>query len=96
MCAFLLRYGINISKTTIHKYINKDLKLSAVIMHKRPCYTVAKKHQIFDDLLNQNFTVDKKNKVWCTGFTYIRQSNGKLRYNCSIIDLHDSTAMAVQ
>ena len=41
------------------------------------------KEKIFDNLLNQNFTVDCKNKVWCTDFTYMRQPNGKFRYNGS-------------
>ena len=52
------------------------------------------KNKIFDNLLNQNFTVDCKNKVWCTDFTYMRQPNGKFRYNCSIIDLYDRLAIA--
>lgn len=35
MRIFLSRYGIDLSKTTIHKYMNKSLHLSAVIMRKR-------------------------------------------------------------
>ena len=52
------------------------------------------KEKIFDNLLSQNFIVDCKNKVWCTDFTYMRQPNGKFRYNCSIIDLFDRSAVA--
>ena len=36
----------------------------------------------------------KKNKVWCTDFTYMRQPNGKFRYNCTIIDLYDRAVVA--
>lgn len=71
MRIFLLRYGIDLSKTTIHKYMNKTLHLSAIIMRKRPVYSTGKKHKIFDNLLKQNFTVNEKNKVWCTDFTYM-------------------------
>ena len=65
-------------------------------MHSKPGYKykAGKKNKIFDNLLNQNFTVDCKNKVWCTDFTYMRQLNGKSRYNCSIIDLYDRSAVA--
>ena len=89
MKIFLQRYGIYLSTTTIHKYMNKDLNLAAIIMRKKPDYKSCKKHKIFDNLLKQNFTVNEKNKIWCTDFTYMRQPNGKFRYNCTIIDLFD-------
>ena len=78
----------------MHKYMNKELNLCAVIMHSKPGYKTGKKNKIFDNLLNQNFTIACKNKVWCTDFTYMRQPNGKFRYNCSIIDLYDRSAVA--
>lgn len=93
MRIFIKRYGYEVSNTTMHKYMNKKLNLCAVIMHSKPGYKTGKKHKIFDNLLNQNFTVDCKNKVWCTDFTYMRQPNGKFRYNCSIIDLFDRSAV---
>lgn len=94
MRIFLSRYGIHLSKTTIHKYMNKDLNLAAVIMCKKPGYKTCKKHKIFDNLLNPNFFVKEKNKVWCTDFTYMRQHNGRTRYNCTIIDLYDRSVIA--
>ena len=94
MRIFIKRYGYEVSNTTMHKYMNKELKLCAVIMHSKPGYKAGKKNKVFDNLLNQNFTVDRKNKVWCTDFTYMRQPNGKFRYNCSIIDLYDRSAVA--
>ncbi len=87
MKIFLQRYGIYLSTTTIHKYMNKDLNLSAIVMRKKPGYKSCKKHKIFDNLLKQKFNVDEKNKIWCTDFTYMRQPNGKFRYNCTIMDL---------
>ena len=47
----------------MHKYMNKGLNLCAVIMYSKPGYKTGKKNKIFDNLLNQNFTVDCKNKV---------------------------------
>lgn len=94
MRIFLSRYGIHLSKTTIHKYMNKTLRLAAGIMGKKSSCPAGKKHKLFDNLLNQNFTVNEKNKVWCTDFTYMRQPNGKFRYNCTIIDLYDRYAVA--
>lgn len=94
MRIFIKRYGYEVSNTTMHKYMNKELNLCAVIMHSKPGYKAGKKNKIFDNLLNENFTVNCKNKVWCTDFTYMRQPNGKFRYNCSIIDLYDRSAVA--
>lgn len=94
MRIFIKWYGYEVSNTTMHKYMTKELNLCAIIMHSKPGYKAGKKNKIFDNLLNQNFTVYRKNKVWCTDFTYMRQPNGKFRYNCSIIDLYDRSAVA--
>ena len=74
--------------------MNKDLNLSAIVMRKKPGYKSCKKHKIFDNLLKQKFNVDEKNKIWCTDFTYMRQPNGNFRYNCTIMDLFDRSAIA--
>lgn len=94
MKIFLARKGINLSKTTVHRYMNQELKLHAVTMRKKPTYVRGEKNKIFPNVLKQNFTADAKNKIWCTDFTYIRLSNGKMRYNCTIIDLYDRCAVA--
>lgn len=60
MRVFIKRYGYETSNTTMHKYMNKELNLCAVIMRSKPGYKAGKKHKIFDNLLNQNFTVDRK------------------------------------
>ena len=60
MRIFIKRYGYDISNTTMHKYMNKELRLCAVIMHSKIGCKAGKKHKIFDNLLNQNFTVDCK------------------------------------
>ena len=75
----------------MHKFLN----LTAVIMRKRHGHTTSKKHKIFSNLLNQNFTVNEKNTVWCTDFTYMREPGGKFRYNCTIIDLIANSTLSV-
>lgn len=39
-------------------------------------------------------SIQKKNRIWCTDFIYIRLGNGRMRYNCSIIDLYDRTVVS--
>ena len=94
MRIFLMRRGICLSKTTVHKYMNKDLCLHAIVMRKKPRYVRGAKNKIFTNLLKQDFRAESKNKIWCTDFTYIRLANGKMRYNCSILDVYDRSIVA--
>lgn len=63
MGIFLLRKGIRLSKTTVHKYRNKDLCLHAIVMGKRPKYVRGAKNKIFTNLLKQDFRTAAKNKI---------------------------------
>ena len=94
MKVFLARRGINLSKTTVHKYMNSELKLYSICRRKKPGYRTGHPHKIFQNLLNQDFTVAKPNSVWCTDFTYLYLTNGTLRFNCTIIDLYDRSVVA--
>lgn len=94
MRIFLARKGIFLSKTTVHKYMNKDLGLSCICRRKRPGYKKGYIHKVFPNLLEQNFSIDEKNKVWCADFTYLKLVNGLSRYNCSIIDLYDRSIVS--
>ena len=89
-----MRRRICLSKTTVHKYMNKDLCLHAIVMRKKPRYVRGAKNKIFDNLLKQDSRAEAKNKIWCTDFTYIRLTNGRLRYNCSILDFFDRSIVA--
>lgn len=86
--------GIIISKTTCHKYMNKELELRSVTRRHKPGYRKGTAHKVFENLLNQNFTVNYPDKIWCTDFTYIPLKNGSMRYNCTIIDLNDRSVIA--
>jgi Transposase and inactivated derivatives len=74
--------------------MNKDLGLTSIVKRKKPGYTKGHAYKVFPNLLNQNFTTDKVNHIWCTDFTYLYLTNGKKRYNCSIIDLYDRSVVA--
>lgn len=85
MRVFLSRYGIYLSKFTVHKYMNKMLNLASIIMRKKPGYKSGHKYKIFDNLLKQDFTISKKNKVWCTDFTFWSRSTIYFMGICKIL-----------
>ena len=94
MRIFLLRKSIILSKTTVHKYMNKELGLTSIVVKKKPGYIKGQVHKVFPNLLNQDFTADKINQKWCTDFTYLFLKDSRKRYNCSIIDLKDRSVVA--
>lgn len=94
MIIFLKREGIVLSKTTIHKYMNKELGLKSICRRKKSAYKKGYAHRIFPNLIDRNFRTDRINHIWCSDFTYINLSNGVTRYNCSIIDLYDRSIVS--
>ena len=95
ICHFLKLSGVHLSKTTVHKYMNKMLGLHSIIMKRSYKFTRnINNYYKFPNLIKQNFSVLAKNKVWCMDFTYIKLINGKTIYNCSIIDLFDRSIIA--
>jgi putative transposase len=93
MCDLLIPYDFTYSSGTIYKYMY-ELGLRSIVRKKKPDYKKGKANKIFPNILNQNFDVEKPNMVWCTDFTYLPQKDGTIRYNCSIIDLYDRSAVA--
>ena len=94
MTAYLARKGHRCSPATIHKYMNTELGLRSIVRPKRPDHERGKPHKVFENKIQQNFTADKINQKWCTDFTYLFLKNHDVRYNCSIIDLHDRSVVA--
>ena len=74
--------------------MNCEMHLRSIVRRKKPGYKKGTPHQLFPNLLKQDFVVNKPNRVWCTDFTYLYLSNGIVRYNCTIIDLYDRSVMA--
>jgi transposase InsO family protein len=94
MRVFLNRKNCYLSSITVHKYMNTELGLLAVVRRKKSDYRKGKAHKVFPNLLQQDFKADKINSKWCTDFTYLYLVDGSKRYNCSIIDLHDRSVVA--
>ena len=74
--------------------MNTELGLRSVVRPKKPGYEHGNPHKVFDNKLKQNFTADEINRKWCTDFTYLFLANHEVRYNCTIIDLHDRSVIA--
>ena len=94
MTVYLARRGYAYSPTTIHKYMNTELGLRSIVRPKKPDHQQGKAHKIFENKINQDFTADKINQKWCTDFTYLFLTDHEVRYNCTIIDLHDRSVIA--
>ena len=93
MKVYLECKGIKLSNLTVHKYMNKELKLNSV-RRKKTNYRKGKPHKIFDNLIKQEFRADSSNQKWCTDFTYLFLTDGSKRYNCTILDLYDRSVIA--
>lgn len=89
MTVYLTRKGFHYSPITIHKYMNKETGLYAIVRPKKPEYIHGNSHKVFENRLAGNFTAERANQKWCTDFTYLFLKNGEIRYNCSILDLYD-------
>ena len=92
--AYAVRAGYRISRLTVHKYMNKELKLYSISRKRKPAYEHGAAHKVFANRLSQNFAADEINQKWCTDFTYLYLTDGSTRYNCTIIDLHDRSVVA--
>lgn len=94
MQVYLERKGFRLSLPTVHKYMNTELGLKSIVRPKKPEYRHGKPHKVFENKLNQDFHADAVNQKWCTDFTYLFLNGGEVRYNCTIIDLHDRSVIA--
>lgn len=93
MRIYLKRNGIILSDTTVLKYM-QELKIKSTVTPKKPSYKKGDCYKRFSNVLNRDFHSEKPNEKWCTDFTYIFMEDGRKRYNCSIIDLYDKSAVA--
>jgi len=92
MQKLLIPYGFTLSKVTTYKYMD-ELGLKSIVRRKKPSYRKGPAHKVFPDLINQNFSADGPNQIWCVDFTYLYLKDGKVRYNCTIIDLYDRSVI---
>lgn len=94
MQVYLEQKGFRLSLPTVHKYMNTELGLKAIVRPKNPEYRHGKPHKVFENKLNQDFHADAVNQKWCTDFTYLFLNGGEVRYNCTHIDFHDRSVIA--
>lgn len=94
MRAYLGQQGHQYSLPTVHKYMNTEMGLKSIVRPKKPKYEYGKPHRVFENKLKQEFHAQDVNQKWCTDFTYLFLKGGEVRYNCTIIDLHDRSVVA--
>ena len=94
MRIYLEREGIFLSYPTVHKYMNKELGLTAIVRRKRKNFHCSGEHKVFKNLLNRDFTTPRANMKWATDFTFLYLKDGRVRYNCTIIDLYDRSVVS--
>jgi len=92
--AYLTRKSYRISRLTVHKYMNTELKLYSIVHKRKPAYEFREAHKVFENKPMQDFKADDINQKWCADFTYLALANGDKRYSCSIIDLYDRSIVA--
>ena len=85
MAVYLARKGFHYNPATIHKYMNEEMGLHAIVRPKKPDYIQGMSHKLFENKLAQNFTAERANQKWCTDFTCLFLKNKEVRYNCSIL-----------
>lgn len=61
---FLAREGAKLSKTMVHKYMNKDLELYCITAKNHLKCLAGPKSEVFPNYLSQNFNV-KDNNIIC-------------------------------
>ncbi|MCS1350873.1 IS3 family transposase [Mechercharimyces sp. CAU 1602] len=87
--------GYRYSRLTVYKYM-KELGLRSIVYKRKPPHLKGKPHKTFPNILNRDFSAKGSNQRWCTDFTYVPLSNGRMRYNCSILDLRDRSIVATK
>jgi len=90
---YLKPLRLNYSNLTIHHYLN-EMGLHSIVRRKKPGYIKGTFNKIFPNLLNREFDVHESNKIWCTDYIYLIRPDGKIRYNCTVIDLCGREAIA--
>jgi len=93
---YLKREGVKISKPTTHKYM-KELSLKSITVKKKPkSISKEKPFQRFENVLKQDFHAARANTKWCSDITYLKLTNGRFAYACTILDLYDKSVVGFQ
>ena len=60
--AYLIRKGYDVSRLTVHKYMNTEMQLFSISRKKKPMYEHGIAHKVYENKLNQNFRADEINQ----------------------------------
>ena len=94
MMYYLLKLEkVEISKTTVHKYM-QEMHLHSIARRNAKYNAPKGENVVFPNIISRDFNPSARNKVWCTDFTNLEYAGGTVRYNCSIIDLFDRSVVA--
>lgn len=80
-----------------HKRIYRLMRLmglKSVTRKKRKQYVKSTPQYVAENLLNREFTAEKKNQKWLTDVTEFKYGNGQKAYLSAILDLHDNSIVA--
>ncbi len=69
----------------------KKMKVESVIGRKRKRYVKSIPQHVAENLLNREFTADKRNEKWLTDVTEFKYGKSQKAYLSAILDLHDKS-----
>lgn len=93
MCDLLRGENIKICKLTVLRYMQEQ-HLRSIARKNRKFNCPKSENVLFPNIISQDFNPSERNRVWCTDFTNLEYGGGTVRYNCTIIDLYDRSAVA--
>ena len=90
----LMKYGVILNHKKVARIMKKYNLKPEYIKRIRPNQSYKRiEENVKPNLLNRNFNVDERNKVWVTDITYLIWEN-KRAYLSTILDLHDRRVVA--
>lgn len=69
--------------------MNSQRGVRSIVRSKKSGTKPGKPHRVFENLLKQDFHVNRQSKKWYTDFTYLFLNNEDVRYNCTIADIYN-------
>ena len=96
MCDLLRGENIKICKLTVLRVLRymQEQHLRSIARKNRKFNCPKSENVLFPNIISQDFNPSERNRVWCTDFTNLEYGGGTVRYNCTIIDLYDRSAVA--
>ena len=83
----LRKQGFKCGHKRVERLMHENAIKSIIVKKRKPHSGSVKPEEASENLLNRNFTVTERNKVWVTDITYIKAITQWL-YLCVFLDLH--------